>query len=302
MQTVQASLAWLTFVLICGLLEFRCGHTAYDYRASAQAGCTTVKGSVGQCLELASGCFTAAAMQMLSPRSLSTAVGDGGPLLTWLPILASTLLHRGVSRSVALTFIRTLLWFLAVIGMVRHLHLLLGWDPSGHLCVYAAQLIPMWQVCLVDGEALHLLVRAWLVTLSSVLFYLSAMTAIGFHTLSETAAAAALAVLLALWVGDRRGGTPSLGQVMMVAITWALPTLYSWALEPDSERAKLLAMLLYDLACWAVLVCLMRMRIADEPGAAAYHRLCGVDDSTPAEICVTPKVKPSRTSRSDSQL
>ena len=30
MQTVHASLAWLTFVLICGLLEFRCGHTAYD--------------------------------------------------------------------------------------------------------------------------------------------------------------------------------------------------------------------------------------------------------------------------------
>jgi hypothetical protein len=89
---------------------------------------------------------------------------------------------------------------------------------------------------------------------------------------------------------------------MMVAITWALPTLCSWALEPDSERAMLLAMLLYDLACWATLVCLMRMRIADEPGAAAYHRLCGVDDSTPAEICVTPKVKPSRTSRSDSQL
>jgi hypothetical protein len=65
----------------------------------------------------------------------------------------------------------------------------------------------MWQVCLVDGEALHLLVRAWLVALAGVLVYLSAMTAIGFHTLSETAAAAALAVLLAVWVGDRRGGT-----------------------------------------------------------------------------------------------
>lgn len=296
MQTLQATLAWLTFVLICGLLEFRCGHTAYDYRASAQVGCTTVK---GHCLELASGCFTAAALQMLSPRSLSTAVGVGGPLLTWLPMLASTLLHRSVSRSVASTFIRTLLWYLAVIGTVRHLHSLLGWDPSGHLCVYAAQLIPMWQVCLVDGEALHLLVRVWLVALAGVLVYLSAMTAIGFHTLSETAAAAALAVLLALWVGDRRGGTPTLGQVVMVAITWALPTLYSWELEPDSERALLLAMLIYDLACWAILVCLMRMRIADEPGAAAYHRLCGVDDSAPAEISVTPKVRSSRTSYCD---
>ena len=296
MKTLQATLAWLTFVLICGLLEFRCGHTAYDYRASAQVGCTTVK---GHCLELASGCFTAAALQMLSPRSLSTAVGVGGPLLTWLPMIASTWLHRSVSRSVASTFIRTLLWYLAVIGTVRHLHSLLGWDPSGHLCVYAAQLIPMWQVCLVDGEALHLLVRVWLVALAGVLVYLSAMTAIGFHTLSETAAAAALAVLLALWVGDRRGGTPTLGQVVMVAITWALPTLYSWELEPDSERALLLAMLIYDLACWAILVCLMRMRIADEPGAAAYHRLCGVDDSAPAEISVTPKVRPSRTSFCD---
>ena len=44
----RAFLAWVLFVGVCGLVEQRCAHTDYDYRASKHFGCTKLKQQMQQ--------------------------------------------------------------------------------------------------------------------------------------------------------------------------------------------------------------------------------------------------------------
>ena len=270
MQSLRAALAWLVIVLICGLVERRCGHTRYDFRTSRE-GCTRRKLEPDLCFSPAAGCFEAATLQLLSPHLLSSFAANAGPLLTWLPLVASSL-YLATTLPVALTLSQTILWYLGVIGVVRHLHLLLGWDPSGHLIVYGAQLVPLshlWH----DGVTCPWIVLGWFAIWASLLLYLSAMTAVGFHTLSETVAAASLVLLLAAWVSDRRAGGPRGWQLALASFAWALPTASSWIVEDDSKRSLLFAMLVYDSLCWLLLLYLLRL-IQAAPDVA-YERLCG---------------------------
>ena len=102
----------------------------------------------------------------------------------------------------------------AVIGTTRHLHLLIGWDPSGHAIVYGAQCTPLWYLWqafelghAVGCESFFGIVRTlmlvWLLGWVSVLCNLSGMTALAFHTLSETAASVTLVVGLGRGVAER---------------------------------------------------------------------------------------------------
>ena len=79
------------------------------------------------------------------------------------------------------------------------------------------------------------------------------MTAVAFHTLSETAAAAALVLLLATWLSEREG-RPIVERwhVAVAAVSWTLPTALSWIAggAAAGSSALLLGFLSYDLVVW----------------------------------------------------
>lgn len=255
-------LAWLVFICACGLIEQRCGHVEYDFRASKRAGCTRLKHDQNlSCYVPQSGCFEATTLMTLSPRVVSDLAGMGGPLVSWLPILA----HRSELPHTADILARTMIWYLAVIGWTRHLHVLTGWDPSGHAIVYGAQLAPLWQIWDIGhaaGRGLPLwqlwdigptLNRLWLLVWASLLCYLSGMTAMAFHKLSETAAAAALVLLLAAWLAERHSRrVVERWHVMLAFVSWLVPTALSWISTSSvpTSTALLLGMLVYDLVVW----------------------------------------------------
>jgi hypothetical protein len=257
----RALLAWLVFLLLCGAVEHRCGHTAYDHRASRHVGCTQTKeddqnhsklfGSKSKCQTVQSGCMEAATLRMFSPRALSDLAGLGGPFLTWIPML----LYRGDLTLTSKLLTRTMIWYLSVIGSTRHLHQLTGgWDPSGHAIVYGAQLAPLWQLWeaghAVDTplSPLRTLMLIWLWLWAGVLCYLSGMTALAFHTLSETMTAGVLVLALAWWLQER-GPAIERRQCVFAAIAWAVPT--GWSLMMASSGTMLLIGYLgYDLAVW----------------------------------------------------
>lgn len=255
----RAVLSWLVLVGVCGLVEFRCAHTSYDYRASKRAGCTQLKDqpvSNESCFQPAPGCLDAITLMTFSPRSLSDVAGMGGPLLTWLPML---LAYRSEAPATSILLARTMIWYLAVISATRHLHMLTGWDPSGHVIVYGSQLAPLWQLWeqlgYSGGEALseaRTLLLCWLLVWASVLCYLSGMTAVAFHTLSETTAAAAMVLILAAWLNQREGRVVDLWHVAAAATAWAVPTALSWMVSATAARSSppLFGFLVYDLAVW----------------------------------------------------
>ena len=79
-------LAWLVFICACGLIEQRCGHVEYDFRASKRAGCTRLKHDQNlSCYVPQSGCFEATTLMTLSPRVVSDLAGMGGPLVHGFP-------------------------------------------------------------------------------------------------------------------------------------------------------------------------------------------------------------------------
>ena len=184
----------------------------------------------------------------------------GGPLLTWLPIMV----HANDQAVTSTLVARSMVWYLTVIGCTRHLHDITGWDPSGHAIVYGAQLAPLWQLWATghgDGEtvgSLRTLSLLWLLSWAAVLCYLSAMTAMAFHTLSETAAAAALVLALAIWLCRHEEPRVVEGPHLAIAgLAWVLPTAWSWAASTMSAPL-LLGMLLYDLVVWLCVFILLR--------------------------------------------
>ena len=183
--------AWTLLLGMASQWEWLCAHKAYDWRASTDA-CVRLKGST-ECVVLQQYCLSPTSIGFASPRWLSDVAGYGGPLLTWLPLLVA-------SRPVACIrplLCTALIWYLSLIGIVRHAHLLLPsrWDPSGHCFVYGAQLLPLWAISSLPALTDWHVPRA-LTLWSAVLLYLSAATAACFHTASETAAAWLMLLLL----------------------------------------------------------------------------------------------------------
>ena len=253
----RAVVAWLVLVCTCGLVfERRCGHTQYDYRASRRFGCTLLKGRLNDtCFQPPLGCVDAMTLMAFSPRPLSDTAGHGGPLLTWLPLM----FYRGDLRVTQILLARSMIWYLAVIGATRHLHVLTGWDPSGHVIVYGSQLVPLWvllEVSHAGGGVLgpgRMLILCWLLVWAGVLCYLSVMTTVAFHTLSETSAAASLVCVLAMWVRDCDSLGVQTRHVVSAAVAWMVPTALSLAAR-SASLPLLLGMLLYDLFVWLCFV------------------------------------------------
>jgi hypothetical protein len=96
-------------------------------------------------------------------------------------------------------------WYLAFIMPVRHakLWLPLGFDPSGHVFVYGAQLVPLVFTFTAVGSAQPLVRHSWLPQLAGwlgvwlvTLCFLSGTTSAFFHTRAETSAGWLLVALL----------------------------------------------------------------------------------------------------------
>ena len=193
--------------------------------------------------------------------------GMGGPLLSWVPIWA----YYG-ERPLTTTLLScTVVWYLSVISLTRHLHLLTGWDPSGHLIVYGSQLVPllqMWKRGDVGGDVVGTpctVILLWLLMWAAVLWYLSGMTSMAFHTLSETAAAALMVLGLAVWIDTAERWQPGHAgvdgwQVVSAALLWVVPTGLSWLAAQDSAHPLLFGMLMYDMGVWLSLSLLLGRR------------------------------------------
>ena len=80
---------WTLLLLAASQWEFWCAHTTYDRRASTP-GCVRLKNADGpDCAAVPGFCAPPHAIVAASPRWLSDLAGMGGPLLTWLPLLAT---------------------------------------------------------------------------------------------------------------------------------------------------------------------------------------------------------------------
>ena len=253
--------SWLGLLLACGCMERWCKYTTYDLRAS-DAACTLHKHG-NSCLEQSWTplCLKAPTIKMLSPRALSNVAGMGGPLLTWLPLLAGagSPSAAGATRS---TLARTAIWYLACIGLIRHTHILLefAWDPSGHVIVYGSQLIPVWHLYHAGaGAGWQRPLVGWLLCWGAVLLWLSAMTANFFHTLSETAAAGLMVLGLASWLdADDATARGLLGTVWYAAAaSWLAFTAVGWLWSASSAEV-LGGELAYDAVVWLLLRWLLR--------------------------------------------
>ncbi|KAG8459802.1 hypothetical protein KFE25_014365 [Diacronema lutheri] len=189
-------------------------------------------------------------------------MGVSGPLVSWVllaPMLAAT------GRAALL--LDVVLWYLALIMAVRYVHLALpagwhAWDPSGHIFVYGAQLVPIWltaHLAPARGPSPRCTLRVAGVHVACgyalVLAYASGATAAFFHTLSESAAALVLVALplhahgrllgaRAVWASRRAG--------VWLCIAWLTQAaLVSHALrEEPRARARLTRQMAYDAVLW----------------------------------------------------
>ncbi len=252
---------WGALLLVAGLWELGCRYTSYDWRRSAALNCTVLRTArQGECYSGSSQfCLPASVVGVLSPRWLSNSVGMGGPLISWVPLLAFAQCERPAARRLAALsrMHRTLVWYLGGIGVVRHAHVLstVRWDPSGHVFVYGAQLVPLWRLLPAaptpgaQWPVLEALLGAW----TAVLWYLSFTTASFFHTLSETAAGYALVLLLALALRPESSARTGPAPCTLAALLWLSFTAVGFASRVGgSVRASLLE-LGYDAALWATL-------------------------------------------------
>lgn len=265
---------WTVLLLCSGIWETLCAHTTYDLKRSTPD-CVQIKGAhVNEsCAPLLPGCASPNSVQTFSPRWLASLAGDGGPLLMWVPLSVAMQQESPHEHHDVMTW--TVAWYLALVGLVRHAHLLLplDWDPSGHVFVYGAQIVPFLVAC-PPKTATALLSGTW----STVLFFLSATTASFFHTLMETAAGWLL--VLPLWrqlvyVLDRPRLTACFGcdlAVSVVAVKYSLPAwlaattvgvavpAYTGSLT--SALPNLASQLAYDLLLWGWLAFLLFKTVA----------------------------------------
>uniref|UniRef100_A0A7S4C271 Sphingomyelin synthase-like domain-containing protein n=1 Tax=Chrysotila carterae TaxID=13221 RepID=A0A7S4C271_CHRCT len=191
-------IGWMAVLALAASLAGLCGYPSLNLRKST-ASCSLLKGCDASvpsntsgtcCVTLPELCAPTSTAALLSPKWLAYLAGSGGPLITWLPLVCGAASLPDIWKPLR----PSLLWYLALIGPVRHTHRILpsSWDPSGHVFVYGMQLIP-WLASARLGVGVTLWLRAW----SICLVFLSATTAAFFHTPSETAAG--LLLLLPLW-------------------------------------------------------------------------------------------------------
>ena len=308
---------WGLVLLTAGLLELKCGHKRYDHKKSSEMFCTMIKRGEGwwggytdaSCFVPDAPCFYAGTIQFLSPRWLGQFSGNGGPLLTWVPLL---LLDDG-TRRIKSALVTTLVWYLALISIVRHFRTQMYWDPSGHVFVFGAQLAPLWYSGGLGGSSrslLALIARCWLSVWPYVILYLSIATAAFFHNLSETIAGYLL-VLILVWMleqsaaGDEKTSAPptpqkpptaptstagvaarlvpNLRTLLITFVMWALASYAGWADEaspssyvPLTARGILIGYLVYDSVLWLLLLWLLLFAedSSDRPQESDRARLC----------------------------
>ncbi|KAL1522608.1 hypothetical protein AB1Y20_017591 [Prymnesium parvum] len=267
-------LCWAAVVLGFGLWEAACEYTRYDLRYST-ATCLKFKSGTDCNERRAAWCVNAPSVLRLSPRWLSNTAAYGGPLLTWVPL--------ALARPYAMpALVATQLWYLSLIGVVRNSHLVMptGWDPSGHIFVYGAQLVPYFLVCAScrPSAGLPALLERAMLGWMCVLCYLSITTAAFFHTLTESFAGCLLVLCLRQLLLSRRlramveesrerTGLESAAPLLAVACcTWLAGSLIGWyGLTTGSRNISMLAAELgYDLAIWTMLLCSLRPGGAQE--------------------------------------
>lgn len=132
----------------------------------------------------------------VSPRWLGKLLGAAGPLLTWLPLalLPAPPPAKAPSPDLPRALLLSICAWLALIPPIHLLRRLLPLDPSGHIFLYGAQLVPLW-VALEGAQPRPALP---LQLLELALLALSAATAAWYHSKADVLAAwAALACLVA---------------------------------------------------------------------------------------------------------
>lgn len=209
-------------------------------------------------------CVDAGIIRSLSPRWLANLAGYGGPLLTWVPLVFAR--ESTAKRKLSLT----LLWYLGLVGFVRHSQHFLphGWDPSGHIFVYGAQLVPLWLVALPSRvpSPLQAAVERVLLAWSCALWYLTVSTAAFFHTLSESITGWLL--VLGLFgvhqLRTRVARPPELASVPVMSLTflaWLASSAGGWyyAMVHSRSVGTRAAELAYDLVLWLWLGWLVRL-------------------------------------------
>ena len=308
----RRTLLWGAALLIAGLFEAQCGYTRYDHRASSRLGCTVLREAAAKCYEPEAPCIDTSTIQTLSPRWLGSLSGNGGPLLTWAPLLLSAQQPGRVRAVLA----HVLLWYLSLIGVVRHAHLITGgWDPSGHVFVIGAQLLPVWQLREAGNGSKWQ--RMWLAVWLCALAYLSLATAAFFHTLTETAAGWGMVLLLVSLLhrtagesersssSSSAGGTAAAsaaaggsrlladnvaslwtgtGGVCRLSVAiglWIGATAIGWSDDAASPRAILAGQLAYDCVLWLCLIWIVMRPSARAEDEA--HGLCKNEQRAPAD-------------------
>jgi len=148
---------WTLLVAAAAFWDGLCTHSTYDLRGSTDDCVRWTSLDLSECAAAGEGCASPSTLKQASPRWLGSLAGMGGPLMTWLPLL----LGAREPAHVRPVLLAALPWYLALIGPVRHTHRLLDsrWDPSGHVFVYGAQLVPL--ACIRLG-LLHPATQAWL--------------------------------------------------------------------------------------------------------------------------------------------
>ena len=221
MRRSPSGFTWWSLTLASACLwDLSCSFTSFDLRESVANSCLRYKLATTCSARQAGYCIAPATVIAASPRWLSGFAGNFGPLVMWVPMLLAATGRRHSASSpsspTSTLLCTTLAWYLFVIGPVRHMHRLLSalghaapWDPSGHVIVYASQLLPLWVLgrTTLTRSAMSVsagLAQAWCSLWTAVLWYLSFTTGAFFHTCSETIAAWMLAVVLLAALAQHR--------------------------------------------------------------------------------------------------
>ena len=156
---------------LASLWRAHCGYAGVDHRVSAADCAAQLPGAaVAACSATAPSliCLSPQAVRSLSPGWLARRLGDAGPLLVWLPLLAAARWRRAPGRpgvvaggevcsgsegahagagsgcSVGASLGAACLIWLASIMPVRYARRVLPFDPSGHVLLFGVQLVPLW--------------------------------------------------------------------------------------------------------------------------------------------------------------
>ena len=139
---------------LAALWRAQCGYADLDVSRSTAA--CAARRSDGACQPaLSQGCVAPHVVRAVLPASFGAALGDAGPALLWLPLLA--LAHAGLKPRAAAAaayhghlhvrsaVVLAAACYLSVIMPVRFVRRALPFfDPSGHALLFGVQLVPLW--------------------------------------------------------------------------------------------------------------------------------------------------------------